>query len=72
MLERKLVIQVDGRQHAEQISNDLRRTEYLKVLGYRVLRIWNHDMLGDPDAVLGSIRIRAIPSPPPSPGGRGS
>ena len=34
------VIEVDGGQHAEQISNDLRRTEYIKVLGYRVIRFW--------------------------------
>ncbi|MFH0342783.1 MAG: endonuclease domain-containing protein [Chromatiales bacterium] len=73
-LEPKLIIEVDGGQHAEQVSNDLQRTEYLKVLGYRVLRFWNHDVLGDPDAVLESIRaaLVEIPSPPPSPGGRGS
>ncbi|MGH8611057.1 MAG: endonuclease domain-containing protein, partial [Gammaproteobacteria bacterium] len=73
-LEPKLVIEVDGGQHAEQVSNDLRRTEYLKVLGYRVLRFWHHEVLGDPDAVLESIRaaLVEIPSPPPSPGGRGS
>ena len=52
----------------------LATTEYLKVLGYRVIRFWNHEMLGDPDAVLESIRaaLVEIPSPPPSPGGRGS
>ena len=73
-LEPKLVIEVDGGQHAERISNDLQRTEYLKVLGYRVLLFWNHEVLEDPDAVLESIRAALvdIPSPPPSPGGRGS
>ena len=73
-LEPKVVIEVDGGQHAEQVSNDLQRTEYLKVLGYRVLRFWNHEVLGDPDAVLENIRaaLVEIPSPPPSPGGRGS
>ena len=73
-LEPKVVIEVDGGQHAEQVSNDVRRTEYLKVLGYRVIRFWNHEVLGDPDAVLESIRaaLFEIPSPPPSPGGRGS
>ncbi len=35
-LEPKDVIEVDGGQHVEQVSNDLRRTEYLKVLGYHV------------------------------------
>ena len=72
-----------GGQHANQVSNELQRTEYLKVLGYRVLRFWNHEVLADPDgcpehdeyfAVLESIRaaLVEIPSPPPSPGGRGS
>ena len=47
LLEPKVVIEVDGSQHAEQVSNDLQRTEYLKVLGYRVLRFWNHEELGE-------------------------
>ncbi|MFH0342024.1 MAG: endonuclease domain-containing protein [Chromatiales bacterium] len=69
-LEPKLIIEVDGSQHAEQVSNDLQRSEYLKVLGYRVLRLWNHEVLGDPETVLESIRaaLVEIPSPPPSPG----
>ncbi|MFH0340663.1 MAG: endonuclease domain-containing protein [Chromatiales bacterium] len=69
-MEPKVVIEVDGGQHAEQVSNDLQRTEYLKVLGYRVIRFWNHEVLGGPDAVLESIRaaLVEIPSPPPSPG----
>ncbi len=73
-VEPKVVIEGDGGQHAEQVSKDLQRTEYLEALGYRVPRFWNHEVLGDPDAVLESIRaaLVAIPSPPPSPGGRGS
>ncbi len=69
-LEPKVVIEVDGDQHAEQVLNGLQRTDYLKVLGYRELRFWNHDVLGDPEAVLESIRaaLVEIPSPPPSPG----
>ena len=62
-LEPKVVIEVDGGQHAEQVPNDLRRTEYLKVLGYRVIRFWNHDVLGDPDAVLESIRAALVEVP---------
>ena len=55
-LDPKVVIEVDGGQHTEQVSNDLQRTEYLKVSGYHVIRFWNHEVLGDPDAVLESIR----------------
>ena len=62
-LEPKVVIEVDGGQHAEQVSNDLRRTEYLKVSGYRVIRFWNHEVLGDPDAVLQNIRAALVEIP---------
>ena len=39
----------------------------------RVIRFWNNEVLRDPDVVVGSIRaaLIEIPSPPPSPGGRG-
>ena len=62
-LEPKLLIEVDGGQHAEQVSNDLQRTEYLKVLGYRVLRFWNHEVLADPDTVVESIRAALVEIP---------
>jgi very-short-patch-repair endonuclease len=73
-LEPKLVIEIDGGQHAEQAHQDARRTKYLQALGYRVIRFWNNEVLRDPEAVVGSIRaaLIEIPSPPPSPGGRGS
>jgi very-short-patch-repair endonuclease len=73
-LEPKLVIEIDGGQHAEQAHQDARRTEYLQALGYRVIRSWNNEVLRDSDAVVGSIRaaLIEIPSPPSSPGGRGS
>ncbi len=73
-LEPKLVIEIDGGHHAEQAQEDAARTEYLQALGYRVIRFWNHEVLRDPDAMLESIRtaITEIPSPLPSPGGRGS
>ena len=66
-LEPKVVIEVDGGQHAEQVSNDLQRTEYFKVLGYRVIRFWNHEVLADADAVLESIRAALVRSPHPRP-----
>jgi very-short-patch-repair endonuclease len=72
-MEPKLIIEVDGGQHAEHVQHDAQRTEYLRGLGYRVVRFWNHEVLGNPDAVLESIRftLMQIPSPHPSPGGRG-
>ena len=54
-LERKLIIEVDGGQHALKMSADTIRGEFLKKKGYRILRFWNHDVLKDTDAVLEQI-----------------
>jgi very-short-patch-repair endonuclease len=72
-LEPKLVIEVDGGQHAEQAPKDAARTGYLEALGYRVIRFWNDEVLRDPDAVLEEIGrvLIEIPSPYPLPEGEG-
>jgi very-short-patch-repair endonuclease len=49
---RKLVIEVDGRQHLEQQEYDNRRTAFLESRGYRVLRFWNHDVMKNLDGVM--------------------
>jgi|GEM_PF-700372 len=61
----KLVIELDGGHHAEQVEADARRTAYLKVQGYRVIRFWNNDVLGNVEGVvLTIVQILAdIPSP---------
>jgi very-short-patch-repair endonuclease len=41
----KLVIEVDGGQHAERVAADERRTAFLACKGYRVLRFWNNEVL---------------------------
>ncbi len=69
-LERKLVIEVDGGQHAEEIKKDAERTTALEKVGFRVLRFWNHDVLKNMDAVLETILANLegdAPSPHPSP-----
>jgi very-short-patch-repair endonuclease len=62
----KIVIEVDGGQHADSQS-DTRRTEYLESRGYRVLRFWNNDVLSNIEGVLESIcsNIGVDGSPPP-------
>jgi very-short-patch-repair endonuclease len=52
--EKKLIVEVDGGQHAE-ISRDAARTAFLKAQGYRVIRFWNNDVLGNMDGVLQTI-----------------
>jgi very-short-patch-repair endonuclease len=49
--EKKLVIEVDGGQHAESVRDRVRDAA-LAADGYRVLRFWNSDVLGNKDGVL--------------------
>jgi len=72
-LETKLIVEADGGQHMEQMQYDEKRTAILQSLGYEVMRFWNNEILGDVNAVLEQIQYRLIevPSPQPSPGGRG-
>jgi very-short-patch-repair endonuclease len=53
--ERKLVIELDGGQHAEQESYDKDRTKWLEGQGYRVLRFWNNEVMTNLEGVKESI-----------------
>ena len=72
-LEAQLIVEADGGQHLEQVEDDLKRSVFLESLGYKVIRFWNHEILGDTYSVLERIHGSLIeaPSPQPSPGGRG-
>jgi very-short-patch-repair endonuclease len=48
----RLIVEIDGGQHAERIGEDARRTRYLEMEGYRVVRFWNNEVLGNIDGVL--------------------
>lgn len=52
---RKLIIELDGSQHLDQVEYDLERTQFLKERGYSVLRFWNHDVVSNTDIVLNAI-----------------
>ena len=58
----KLIIEVDGGQHATDQQRDDRRTHWLEVRGYRVIRFWNNDVLGNTEGVLQTIQ-QALPPP---------
>jgi very-short-patch-repair endonuclease len=47
-------VEVDGGQHAESESDQV-RDAYLTSQGYRVLRFWNSDVLGNIDGVLETV-----------------
>jgi very-short-patch-repair endonuclease len=51
----RLVIEVDGGQHCENAA-DRERTKFIEGQGYRVLRFWNNDVLGNMDGVLEVIQ----------------
>ena len=51
----KLIIELDGSQHLEQVQYDNERTEYLESQGYTVLRFWNNDVMKDMDSVIRAI-----------------
>jgi len=51
----KLVIELDGGQHASAPEADAERTRLIELHGYRVLRFWNNDVMSNLDGVLGTI-----------------
>jgi very-short-patch-repair endonuclease len=75
--EKKLVIELDGGQHAEQAASDSERSTWLESQGFRVLRFWNHDVLKNLEAVAEATRAALRGEGPPTQalpheGGRGS
>ena len=73
-LQKNLIVEVDGGQHADSES-DQRRTRWLEDQGFRILRFWNNEVLSNTGGVLDAIMTAsADPSPdtplrgaPPSP-----
>ena len=65
---RRLIIELDGGQHAGSTSDE-RRDTYLRQQGFSVLRIWNNDIFGNEEGVAGLIlsALAAPPLPNPSP-----
>lgn len=79
-LEEKLIIELDGGQHADNLEYDHERDSWLRAQGYTVLRFWNNEMLNEVEGVLERIRLELVNvgaisetlSPNPSPvNGRG-
>jgi very-short-patch-repair endonuclease len=61
--ERRLVIELDGGQHADS-TRDAVRDKWLLGRNYRVLRFWNNDVLGNMSGVLETIATALAESPP--------
>ncbi len=68
-LEKKLVIEVDGGQHAGRAKEDALRTGNLSKAGFRVLRFWNHEVLQEIEGVRERIWVAVREEQPhPHPG----
>ena len=74
----RLIVEVDGGQHAERAIEDRVREQFLNEQGFKTLRFWNNEVLGNLDGVLqrlaeelgqrvGENGERCRPSPSPSP-----
>jgi len=50
-LEKRLIIEVDGGHHDEQIAHDARRSHWLESRGFRVIRFWNNQVLKEIEVV---------------------
>jgi very-short-patch-repair endonuclease len=72
-LEKRLIIELDGGQHVEQLKYDTERDAWLRAQGFSVLRFWNNEVLQNSDGVK-QVIFKALQSTPflnPSPqGGR--
>ncbi|HEV8344324.1 MAG TPA: endonuclease domain-containing protein [Candidatus Binatia bacterium] len=67
-LESRLVVELDGGQHAVQAEADQRRSALMERRGYRVLRFWDNQVMAEIEAVLEQIaKVLREPSPEPSP-----
>ncbi|MEQ1790381.1 MAG: endonuclease domain-containing protein, partial [Rickettsiales bacterium] len=62
-LEKKLIIELDGGQHTEQIKYDQQRTKYLAAKGFTVIRFWNNEIMENLDGVLTLISESLKSSP---------
>jgi len=70
--EPRLIVELDGGQHAAGADYDAGRTALLQALGYRVLRFWDNEAVRNTDGMLERIAqalspTHTRPSPRPSP-----
>jgi very-short-patch-repair endonuclease len=54
-VSRKVVIEIDGEQHAYQVGADSRRTAAMEQLGWRVVRFWANEVVANPEGIWAAI-----------------
>jgi len=67
----RVIVELNGGQHAERTEQDRARTAVLEAMGYLVLRFWDNDVLGNTDGVvetiLNALHQQALEPPHPNP-----
>jgi very-short-patch-repair endonuclease len=56
-LEHRLIVELDGGQHARQEGYDEERTAFLQARGFRVMRFWNDEFLKHPDETMEGVLL---------------
>nr|WP_294061130.1 endonuclease domain-containing protein [Sphingomonas sp.] len=72
----RLAVEFDGSQHLDSVEKDARRTAFLQSKGWTVIRLWNSDVLANPDGATLHVLEKAAEClggthPNPSLPGRG-
>lgn len=62
-MEQRLIIEIDGGQHADQVGYDQHRDDWLRSQGYTVLRFWNNEVAQQLEGVLERMRLTITLSP---------
>jgi len=55
----RLAVEFDGSQHIEAAEADERRSVFLRSRGWRVIRLWNSDVLSNPEGAIQYILAQA-------------
>jgi very-short-patch-repair endonuclease len=59
-LEKQLILEIDGGQHAIEKVRDVERAKWLTAEGYKILRFWNNEVLENLTGVLETIKINSL------------
>jgi very-short-patch-repair endonuclease len=60
-IEARLIVELDGGQHADQAAYDAERSAVLEALGWQVLRFWNHQVMRELESVMETILAELRP-----------
>ena len=60
---KKIVIELDGGQHALETERDFKRDSWLQRQGFKVLRFWSNEVLANTEGVIETI-LRELGAPP--------